>query len=142
MTIYYMPKFSLLLGLENIPVEIDQSRCTPWVDKIEPWNKGKPGLQTAWNKGITMPKQSAETNQKRSETLKKHWAGKPGNRKGCSPWNAGTKGLQVAWNKGKTFDKAWNTGYKQPTVSCPHCGKEGGEITMKQWHFDRCKFNI
>ena len=30
-------------------------------------------------------------------------------------------------------------GKKQLTVCCPHCGKEGGQNTMKQWHFDRCK---
>jgi len=28
----------------------------------------------------------------------------------------------------------------QPIVTCPHCGKKGGEYTMPRWHFDRCKF--
>jgi len=25
---------------------------------------------------------------------------------------------------------------------CPHCGKEGKGPSMKQWHFDKCKFKI
>jgi hypothetical protein len=26
----------------------------------------------------------------------------------------------------------------KPQVTCPHCGKVGGEPTMKRWHFDQC----
>jgi hypothetical protein len=29
---------------------------------------------------------------------------------------------------------------KQPIVTCPHCGKQGGSGTMPRWHFDRCKY--
>lgn len=29
---------------------------------------------------------------------------------------------------------------KQNIVTCPHCGKQGGDRTMQRWHFDRCKF--
>lgn len=25
-------------------------------------------------------------------------------------------------------------------VICPHCGKQGGEPSMKRWHFDNCKY--
>ena len=28
---------------------------------------------------------------------------------------------------------------KQKTVSCPYCGKSGGERAMKRWHFKNCK---
>tara|TARA_R110002095_G_scaffold202602_2_gene184294 strand:- start:472 stop:1332 length:861 start_codon:yes stop_codon:yes gene_type:complete len=28
-----------------------------------------------------------------------------------------------------------------PIVKCPHCEKEGGLPSMKQWHFDNCKKN-
>jgi len=28
---------------------------------------------------------------------------------------------------------------KQPLITCPHCGKEGGSNTMQRWHFDNCK---
>ena len=27
----------------------------------------------------------------------------------------------------------------QPQITCPHCGKTGGEYAMKRWHFDNCK---
>lgn len=30
----------------------------------------------------------------------------------------------------------------KPHVECPHCGKKGGEPSMKRWHFDNCKLNI
>lgn len=29
--------------------------------------------------------------------------------------------------------------WKSKTVTCPHCGKEGGETAMKRHHFDNCK---
>ena len=27
----------------------------------------------------------------------------------------------------------------QPIVICPHCNKEGALMTMKRWHFDKCR---
>ena len=30
------------------------------------------------------------------------------------------------------------TGYKYTTITCPHCGTQGGETSMKRWHFDKC----
>lgn len=30
-------------------------------------------------------------------------------------------------------------GRAKPKIQCPHCGKEGGEPQMKQWHFNNCK---
>jgi hypothetical protein len=32
-----------------------------------------------------------------------------------------------------------NLGVKHKTISCPHCGKEGGERAIKRWHFNNCK---
>ena len=29
-------------------------------------------------------------------------------------------------------------GKHKQQVTCPHCGKSGGEIVMKRWHFDKC----
>jgi hypothetical protein len=31
-------------------------------------------------------------------------------------------------------------GKKHEIVKCPHCGREGGKSTMKQWHFSKCRF--
>ena len=25
-------------------------------------------------------------------------------------------------------------------ITCPHCGKTGGAVNMRRWHFDNCKF--
>ena len=33
-------------------------------------------------------------------------------------------------------------GITQQNVTCPHCGKTGGNSPMKRWHFDNCKKNI
>ena len=27
----------------------------------------------------------------------------------------------------------------QPTLTCPHCGKEGKGGQMYRWHFDKCR---
>jgi hypothetical protein len=32
-------------------------------------------------------------------------------------------------------------GYKQKIVTCPHCGKSGGQSNMSRSHFDKCEFN-
>lgn len=32
--------------------------------------------------------------------------------------------------------------WKSKIVTCPHCGKEGGETAMKRHHFDHCKMRI
>ena len=29
--------------------------------------------------------------------------------------------------------------WPNPTVTCPNCGKAGGQSAMKRWHFDNCK---
>lgn len=35
--------------------------------------------------------------------------------------------------------RAANLGKKSSTVTCPHCGKTGGNGGMQVWHFDKCK---
>lgn len=34
-----------------------------------------------------------------------------------------------------------NLGIKHNIITCPHCGKSGGERAIKRWHFDKCKNN-
>jgi len=29
-------------------------------------------------------------------------------------------------------------GYQYQKIKCPHCGTEGGETSMKRWHFEKC----
>ena len=33
-------------------------------------------------------------------------------------------------------------GKSQQIITCPHCGKEGGNKTMPRWHFDNCKLRL
>ncbi|MCG7944990.1 MAG: NUMOD3 domain-containing DNA-binding protein [Candidatus Thiodiazotropha taylori] len=91
-----------------------------------PWNKGKNGLQTAWNKG---KKASEETKKKMSEA-----------RIGVEPWNKGKTGIPGNPHTEETKEKMRLAalGREQPNTKCPHCGKTGGNV-MKRWHFDNCK---
>jgi hypothetical protein len=34
------------------------------------------------------------------------------------------------------------TGIPRPTITCPHCNKQGGVGSMKQWHFNKCRNRI
>lgn len=70
------------------------------------WNKGKKGVQKAWNKGIPM---SEEAKKKRSETWKKNYPnGKPA-------WNRGLKFPgqvnSATWTEGNI---PWNKGLSTP----------------------------
>ena len=94
-----------------------------------PWNKGKQGLQVAWNKGLKIGPCSQESNEKRSKTLKQRYTTKTHHRLGKQPWNKGKKGQQVAWNKGQSPNK----------MPCPHCGLEVSSNNMTRWHGDNCR---
>jgi hypothetical protein len=96
----------------------------------EPWNKGKKGVQVAWNKGISTGPMDAEGKEKRSISLKKYFQENEHPSKGKEPWNKGKKGVQVAWNKG----------LEQTKLECPHCNKMVDVGNGKRWHFDNCKF--
>jgi len=39
----------------------------------------------------------------------------------------------------RKLKSAQMTGYKHETLTCPHCGTEGGATSIKRWHFDNCK---
>ena len=74
----------------------------------EPWNKGKTGVQTAWNKGATLSddykakiSDGTKKAMQREDVLEK--VHKASFKKGHSPWNKGKKNVQVAWNKGKHY---------------------------------------
>lgn len=100
----------------------------PWLQGKEPWNKGKKGLQEAWNKGLKQPA-TEERKIKTSETLKKKYEEIGHHRKGTPSWNSGKKGLQEAWNKNKSM----------PKLPCPHCNILVDSLNMKRWHGDNCK---
>ncbi len=95
----------------------------------EPWNKGKKGLQVAWNKGKKMGPMSDEERKKRSDTLKERYKNEDHHSKGTEPWNKGKKGVQEAWNKGKSMEKH----------KCKYCDKEMDLLNLNKWHNDNCK---
>ena len=103
-------------------------------DKIRAIRKGKP----ATNKGVPHTEehkaklaaagtgriQSVETKAKQSEKAKDRVVSDE------------TKAKLSASNKGKPSPKK---GIPRPKLTCPHCGQEGGNSSMKRWHFDNCK---
>lgn len=36
----------------------------------------------------------------------------------------------------------YRTGKKQPTATCPHCGKTFGTNVINRWHNDNCKKKV
>lgn len=95
-----------------------------------PWNKDLKGVQEAWNKNISMPKQTEESNLKRSNTLKQKYLKEDHHSKGTEPWNKGKKGAQEAWNKGLVTEK----------FQCPHCNKQADIGNLRRWHLDNCRY--
>jgi len=58
---------------------------------------------------------------------------------GKTPWNKGLTGVQTVSEDTKLKMSLAKMGKPKPKIKCPHCGKEGGQPQMKQWHFDNCK---
>ena len=93
-----------------------------------PWNKGKIGLQVAWNKGIPRTgmliycacgcgnqfEEFDSRGRKRKYVFGHRFKGKHPSKeikKGMSPWKKGKTGIHIPWNKGKTgLQVAWNKG--------------------------------
>ena len=101
-----------------------------WLQNKTPWNKGKTGLQVAWNKGLKFGPLSEEEKLKRSKALKKYYSKTTHHLKGTEPWNKGKAGLQVAWNKGLKAEK----------FICPYCSKAiAGKSNFERWHNNNCK---
>lgn len=92
-----------------------------------PWNKGKTGLQVAWNKGLT----------KEDPRVQKYA------KEGHPNYNTELKGCfkkgNIPWSKGKGKERYWNNPlwhelrkyvYARDNYTCLSCGKVGGRLTM------------
>lgn len=105
----------------------------PWLQKWQiengSWNKGKKGVQVAWNKGMISGPATDSRKKKTSDTLKKYYETNEHHRKNTDPWNKGKKGVQVAWNKG----------IKEQRIVCDYCGKDANPGNFKRWHGNNCK---
>ncbi len=113
-----------------------------------PWNKGKSGLQVAWNKDIPM---KSESRQKLSESLKKAFSNPEAKRKNSEAqkkaWSnpelrkkqsESHKG-QIAWNKGVSPSKEQiekqKESFKKTLLSNPEIRKRMSELKKgkKPW---------
>lgn len=76
-----------------------------------------------------------ETKSKIAENNAKYWKGKTGELHHATgskrPDNL--KRMHLMWEANRGKARTHNK------VTCPHCGKEGGDNVMKRWHFDNCR---
>ena len=106
--------------------------------------------RSGWKKKTS---QTNEHKQKIAESVKKSWEN-PDRKKQQSATMRGRvfteehRSALSAWQKGKKLTPehiakmvASRTGKTQKKVTCPHCGKIGGNGNMKRYHFDYCKSN-
>jgi hypothetical protein len=94
-------KISESLGVRNILPTLYEEIYIEETPNNEPWNKGKVGLQSAWNKGVKTSNLSKEHKSKLSEknkgkTLSENHKRKIGeanklSKIGAEPWNKGKK---------------------------------------------------
>lgn len=96
---------------------------------VDPWNKGKKGVQVPWNKGLILGPMGDDQKEKMSISLKKYFEDNEHPSKGLVPWNKGKTDLPPSWNKG----------LKQEKSECPYCNKMVDAGNGKRWHFDNCK---
>lgn len=93
---------------------------------------------------------SAETRQKRSNTLKNKWSNETHFNKGrkhtdehnmkIAQAGIGRKqSEETLYKRSKAMQNNINGHGKRDMVVCPYCGKYGGVNAMKRWHFDKCK---
>lgn len=101
----------------------------PWLQNKEPWNKGKTGVQIAWNRGMKCESVPDERKIRISNTLKERYKTEKHPRSGRSSWNKGKTGVQVAWNKNMPA----------PKIVCEHCLRAIDRLNYTKWHGERCK---
>jgi hypothetical protein len=89
-----------------------------------PWNKGKKGVQTAWNKGI-------KYEGDKLESVRIHLA---------NPERCAKISKSMSGKKKSEAHMLKLRGKKRDIVQCTYCQKEGGINNMYRYHFDNCKF--
>jgi hypothetical protein len=91
---------------------------------------------------------SAETRKKISDSQsgeKNAWYGKQHTQETKLKQSLALKGKPKSdehkkkLSESKKGKKSFTKGIPRIVVTCPHCGKEGGEGIMHRWHFDNCK---
>ena len=81
--------------------------------------------------------QQETTNQKRQRLSHNNWAKRNPLRHKEHVSNI-NKGVPKSQEHRQKLRES-NLGIRHKLISCPHCGKEGGERAIKRWHFDNCK---
>lgn len=147
----YVKPIALKFSEENDIVESnDWANFKPenGLDGGTEWRKGKTlidlyGEEKAEEikKKKSIP-QSEETKLKISKTLKENpvnfWLGKERSEETKIKIGNIHRGKEVSQETRQKISES-TKGISQPKVECPHCGKTGGNSSMKRWHFDNCK---
>jgi len=126
--------------------EIAKNECMNLITGGGTGNTTIPSAETIEKRRKAMIGQitTEETKQKISNTLK----GRKHSPQRIKNISKGLKGVSSGPRSEETKQKIGDanrgrySGIKKPIVKCPHCHKEGGYPSMKQWHFDNCKYLI
>tara|TARA_Y100000592_G_C5197655_1_gene189064 strand:- start:4 stop:489 length:486 start_codon:yes stop_codon:yes gene_type:complete len=65
----------------------------------------------------------------------------PAQRKSAGP-KKGSEAAKIGTRAGVKSALKNGNHVSQQHITCPHCGKEGGQLPMKRWHFDNCKHKV
>jgi hypothetical protein len=85
-------------------------------------NKGKPSPHRGIKKGKPSPCRGRKHTDEVCELIRLSKLGKPSPLRGIKNPSCGRPGVP------------------KKIITCPHCGKSGGEPQIKRWHFDKCKW--
>ena len=104
----------VLFAAHRDPRSFNLTNTAGKICSMEPWNRGKKGLQTSWNKGLF-----GEQSHRYGKSNKRNW-------RPADEHNLQTKERMLGNNPNLI------------KVMCPVCGKEGAKPAMKRFHFDNC----
>lgn len=93
-----------IIGLKNHVIKMSKELPDDIEQKAIPWNKGKTGVQTAWNKGIKTGPMKTETKEKLKSSLKGRKLSEE-HKRNIGKSNAISKLGSIPWNKGRKNTK-------------------------------------
>jgi len=117
---------SITAWCKNNPLNVSTLEYSKF---IPPPNKGKKGLQEAWNKGVSNPNQS--------KIKKEYWEN----------WRKNNPDYKDRWLINNYVKKGYDSEWRKESMAktnkliyeCPHCKKKTNIGNLNRWHLNNCK---
>lgn len=143
MNTYYMPKLSELLGLNDIPIEIDNSNKSfsfCYSGELNPFY-GKKHTEDSLKK-MRKPKSTTENMGKYIRTEQTKQKLSESNKGKGHPHSEETK-IKLRKPKTNTEKMGWKKGREKPKHVCPECGNNKYDIlNYIRHHKNKCLGNV